>query len=194
MLAVAGLVSGCGSSSSTSSTAAAKASLSESEFAAQTGALACSIEAETKALEKEKPTSTEALPAYVTREVTIVEAGKAKIAALVPPAEKQAAFTKYLGLLGTTITKLKELGQAITNPQRAEAIHKEFTSVAAEGKALEKEAGVAECPTKSATSTGETTSGSSETQTSTGESTTGASEAQTSTGEAQAPASTGETP
>jgi hypothetical protein len=154
-----GLAAGCGGSSSKSS----GNRLSESAFIAQAHAIVCPAQDELESLTK--PSGPAELGTYVAQASAIIDRIQTRLAALAPPANKEAAFKRGLSLIGEFRTKLTALSQAASAGEQAkvESIARGFSTYESSLKSVGHEIGGEECPTSSSsTSSGSETSTSSE--------------------------------
>ena len=166
-VAAVGLAAGCGSSSSKSlqGGTSSNAALSETEFVSRASAACSTANGQVSGLTQ--PTENSAIASYAGRVLSIEQGLRANLVSLVPPASKQAAYTKYLGLADEQIAKTTEFQRAAqaNEIQRVESIGKEVQSLGGQAHALASELGLAECAKR----VGGTQTGTGETGTSTGE-------------------------
>jgi hypothetical protein len=148
--AVLVFAAGCGSSSSkTASTSSAP--LTESAFVAQVSTVRCPVGFEVKAILAIQTA------ASLEKAATVYEALNAKLATIIPPGGRRAAYAQYRSLLIEEAAKLRALAKAASErhgPQE-KALISEINAVESHASALASEAGLAQCPgTSSTTSTG----------------------------------------
>ena len=140
------LVTGCGSSSKSSSGPKSNAALSESAFIAEAQAVTCPLNGKIEALPK--PSGLGELTSYAEQAGSLLNEARSKLAALVPPANKRAAFTKGLSAIDEGIKEIDEVAQAARagDTQRVQALGGQLTSLGSRFQSIGRELGGGECP------------------------------------------------